>query len=69
MALQKCTDEDILNFIREYTAAKDWPPSKREIADGCGIVASAVHRRLLIMHQRRVIEIVPHQARSIRVLG
>ena len=42
MAHKKCDDEAILDFIRAYQARRGYPPTKREIGEGCGIVVSAM---------------------------
>lgn len=69
MPVQKCSDDAILDFIHDYTAAKGYPPTKREIAGACGLVVSAMHRRLRILAAQERIEMVPNAARTIRVLG
>lgn len=65
---RKCTDEDILNFIRAYHERKGYAPTNREIGAGCGLVVSAMSYRLKNLHKRGDIEMEPRIARSIRVV-
>lgn len=41
----------VLAFIRTYRATHDWPPTVREIADGCGFSPSAAHYQLTVLER------------------
>lgn len=61
---------DVLNFIRAYHAERGFAPSYGEIADGVGLGSkSGVARIIEGLVERGYIGRMPHQARSIVVLG
>lgn len=68
MTHQKCSDAAILDFIRAYQAVKGYAPTKREIGDGCGIVVSAMTRRLRLLERDGYVVQERRIARSIRVV-
>lgn len=68
MASQKCTDDAIIEFIREYVADRGYPPTRREIGEACGIVVSAMNRRLKLLAVQQRIYYEPRIARAVILL-
>lgn len=62
------TQNAILDFLRDYTAAHGFPPSVREIGDHLGIAStSSVHSRLRDLERDGLIHREPGRARAITV--
>ncbi len=62
------TTEQVFKFILRYFGAHGFPPSQREIADGCYITRGAVPRHLKKLEAQQLITRTPGIPRSIRVL-
>jgi repressor LexA len=60
---------DILRYIRDYTAAKEYPPTLREIREDLGLSStSVVSYNLKRLASHGWIEMTPRAARGIRLL-
>ena len=60
----------ILTFIRDRIAQQGQPPSLAEIAEAFGFASRSVARKhVLALTEAGFIEVNPHQARGIRLLG
>ena len=57
-----------LAFIYYYTKLNGWPPAEIDMARYFSISPPAVHQMVLTLEKRGLIERVPRQARSIRLL-
>ncbi|WP_022853222.1 transcriptional repressor LexA [Thermodesulfatator atlanticus] len=58
-----------LEFIEEYLSKNGYPPSFREIAEACGFSSkSSVHKLLRRLEAKGFVELVPGEARGIRLL-
>jgi len=63
------TEEKVLKFIEDYLVEHDFPPTVREIAEACGFASkNSVHWVLRKLKSKGFIEIVPREARAIRLL-
>lgn len=59
----------ILNFITSFINREGFPPTVREIKEGCAISStSVVAHHMGRLERKGYIEIVPDKARAIRVL-
>ena len=59
----------ILNFIRERIAEQGQPPSLAEIAEAFGFASRSVARKHIVaLSEAGLIEVVPNQARGIRLI-
>ena len=57
-----------LSFIYYYTKVNGRPPAELDIVRYFGISPPAVHQMVITLHKRGLIERVPRQSRSIRLL-
>ena len=57
-----------LAFIYYYTKLNGLPPAERDMERYFGTSPSAVHQMVIALEKRHLIERVPGQARSIRLL-
>lgn len=61
---------EILNFIEQFVAAHNFPPSIREIAQHCKIISlNAVRKHLLKLEEKSLIDIASRQSRGISLPG
>ena len=60
---------EVLDFIRLYITTHSWPPTRVEIADALQVYPHAITEHLAALQRKGWIEVVPHTARGIRVLG
>jgi len=59
----------VLAFLRAFVAEHGYPPSVRDIRDGCGLSStSVVHRTLTDLEARGYIERTAGVARGLRVI-
>jgi repressor LexA len=66
MTQANSTSDKIYVFIEAYIAANSWPPSVREIAEGCYVSISTVSYHLRILKAQGRIRRDTKKARSIR---
>ena len=59
----------VLDFLRDHIAAHGMPPVLQEIADAFGIHVNAVVKHLKALDRKGYIELIPGQARGIRLPG
>lgn len=58
----------ILAFIRQFTEVMEYPPTRRDIMDGCNISStSVVQHHLAKLRDAGKIEVLPGLARGIKV--
>ena len=57
-----------LAFIYYYTKINGQPPAEHDMARYFGVSPPSVHQMVVTLEKRRLIERVPGQARSIRLL-
>lgn len=63
------TTSRVLAFVGDYTAARGYPPSLREIGDAVGLRStSAVHRHLRLLAKAGRIERTPNVSRGLRIV-
>ena len=63
-------ERDVYDFVRAYTRRHGVPPKLREIAGHLGIQSrGTVHRYLRAIEDQGLIQIMPDQARGIRLVG
>ena len=61
---------DILDFLRQFLEEKDYPPSIRDIQDGCGISStSVVDYNLRKLEEKGIIRRDREVSRGIEILG
>jgi len=61
-------DEEILTFLREYTATHGYSPSIRDIQEGLSLGSiDTIHRRLRHLRAHDRVEWQPNRARTLRV--
>lgn len=58
-------EASILFFINDYISTHFYPPTVREVADGCYISVSVAHKYIMKLSRKGFIEITPNTARSI----
>ena len=61
------TRDRVLSFVRSYIETIHIPPSRREIAKGCGLAPSNADRQLKALAQAGLISLMPMKARGIRL--
>lgn len=61
-------ESQIYAIILEYTAAKGYPPSVREIGNLAGLASSTVHQYLKRIKRAGYIDFEPNQCRTLRVV-
>lgn len=63
------SEQQTLDYLREYVALEGWSPSFLEIAKACGLRStSAVAYRLDCLEARGLIRRKPHTARAISLV-
>ena len=62
------TQGQYLAFIYYYTKLNGLPPAERDMERHFGTSPSAVHQMVITLEKRHLIERVPGQGRSIRLL-
>lgn len=67
--MSKTTTEHVYDFIVNYLNNHNFPPSQREIAEGCYITRGAVPRHLKKLEEAELITRMPGVPRSIRILN
>ncbi len=62
--------KEILDFLRDFLKGQGYSPTLEEIAEHFGISSlNAVYKHLRALQERGFIRRLPHQARSIQLLG
>lgn len=59
----------VYQFISSYVSDELYPPSQREIADRVGVNVQRVNEALAILAEQGLIEYVPGQPRTVRIVG
>jgi repressor LexA len=59
--------EKVYQFLKNYIEERNYPPTVREIADGCALARSSVTRHLDRLEMQGRIERLPGKARGIRL--
>jgi DNA-binding MarR family transcriptional regulator len=62
------TQGQYLAFIHAYTTLHRRPPAERDFLDFFRVTPPTVHRMIVMLHERGLIERVPGQPRSITLL-
>lgn len=57
-----------LDVIRGFLDARGYPPSVRELAETLGVSVSTAHSRLVALRYAGKVEVVPGQARALRIV-
>lgn len=58
-------EANILFFIDDFIIENHYPPSVREVADGCYISASVAHKYIIKLSHKGFIDVKPNTSRSI----
>ena len=61
------TRDRVLLFVRSYIETIHVPPTRREIAKGCGLAHSNVQYHLEALDRTGSISLMPNKARGIRL--
>jgi repressor LexA len=62
--------KEVLDFIREYTEAHEFPPSLAEVGAACGnISATAALAHVVALEKKGYVKRDPHRARGIEIVG
>src|SRR5512141_2147528 len=60
---------EVLDYIREYTAAQGYPPALVEIGGACGAIsATAALAHVIALEKKGYVKRDPHRARGIELI-
>lgn len=60
-------DDEIVQFVYDYTNEHGYPPTVREIADECGLMRSSAQARLKRMFEQGILKRPPGVARGLSI--